>query len=177
VIHLIKGVTLIIMCGTMIKMEVIDYKPPEGTNIIAGTSHFIKTVEDVYEALATSSPYLKFGIAFCEASGPTLIRFDGNDDELTREAIEIAKKVAAGHFFVILIKNGYPINVLPKLKQVDEIINIIVATANSVQFIVAETEQGRAVLGVVDGYKSKGVEGNKDKEERHEFLRKIGYKK
>ncbi len=161
----------------MLEFKIVSIKPPEGVNIIAGTSHFIKSVEDIYEALVTSSPYLKFGIAFCEASGPTLIRYDGNDEELTKLAVEYAKEVSAGHFFIIVIKNGYPINVLPKLKQVDEILNIIVATANPVQFIIAETEQGRAVLGVVDGFKSKGVESDKDKKERYEFLRKIGYKK
>lgn len=161
----------------MVQLKVIEYKPPEGVNLIAGISHFIKTVEDIYEALATSSPFIKFGIAFCEASGPTLIRYDGNDEDLVKEAIEIAKNVSAGHFFVVLIKDAYPINVLPKLREVDEIVNIMVATANPVQFVIAETEQGRAVLGVVDGYKSKGVEGEEDKRERHEFLRKIGYKK
>jgi len=161
----------------MVEIKVVDYKPPEGVNIIAGTSHFIKSVEDIYEALATSSPHLKFGIAFCEASGPTLIRYDGNDDSLIKEAIEVAKKVSAGHFFIVLIKEGYPINVIPKLRKVDEIVNLMVATANPVQFIIAETEQGRAVLGVVDGFKSKGVEGETEKKERHEFLRKIGYKR
>lgn len=159
------------------EFKLIEYKPPEGVNIIAGTSHFIKTVEDLYEALATTSPHLKFGIAFCEASGPTLIRYDGNDESLTKEAISIAERVAAGHFFVILLREGYPINVMPKIKKVDEVLNIIVATANPVQFIIAETSQGRAVLGVVDGFKSKGVEEEKDRMERHEFLRKIGYKK
>lgn len=159
------------------ELKVVSIKPPEGVNVIAGTSHFIKTVEDVYEALATSSPYIKFGIAFCESSGPALIRYDGNDEELTKLAVEYAKQVAAGHFFIILIKNAYPINVLPKLKQVDEIVNFLCATGNPVQFIIAETEQGRAVLGVVDGWKSKGVEDEEHKKERHGFLRKIGYKK
>jgi len=161
----------------MVEIKVVSFKPPEGTNLIAGASHFIKTVEDMYEALVTSSPGIKFGIAFCEASGPTLIRYDGNDDELIKNVIKLAKEVSAGHFFAILIKEGYPINVLPKLRNVDEILNIIVATANPVQFIIAETEQGRAVLGVVDGFKSKGIESDKDKEERHDFLRKIGYKR
>ncbi len=161
----------------MVELKAISIEPPEGVNIIAGTTHFIKSVEDLYEALVTSSPYLKFGIAFCEASGPTLIRYDGNNKDLTKLAIEYAKKVSAGHFFIILIKKGYPINVLHKIKNVDEVLNIIVATANPVQFIIAETEQGRAVLGVVDGFKSKGVETEEDIKERHEFLRKIGYKK
>ena len=161
----------------MVELKIISIKPPENVNIIAGTSHFIKTVEDLYEALVTSSPFLKFGIAFCEASGPTLIRYDGNDDSLTKLAIKYAKKVSAGHFFIVLIKEGYPINVLHKLKDIDEVLNIIVATANPVQFIIVETNQGRAVLGVVDGFKSKGVESEEDIRERHEFLRKIGYKK
>ncbi len=161
----------------MVKLEVVDVKLPEGVNIIAGMSHFIKTVEDLYEALATSSLNIKFGVAFCEASGHTLIRYDGNDDELTRFAVEVARKVSAGHFFIIAIKNAFPINVLDKLRKVDEIVNIMVATGNPVQFIVAETDQGRAVLGVVDGFKSKGVEDDSHKRERYEFLRKIGYKK
>jgi len=161
----------------MVEIKIVGFKPPDGANLIAGTSHFIKSVEDIYEALVTSSPGIKFGIAFCEASGPTLIRYDGNDDELIKTVVNLAKDVAAGHFFAVLIREGYPINVLPKLRNVDEILNILVATANPVQFIIAETEQGRAVLGVVDGFKSKGVESDKDKEERHEFLRKIGYKR
>lgn len=161
----------------MVELKVVSIKIPKDVNIIAGTSHFIKTIEDLYEALITSSPFLKFGIAFCEASGPTLIRYDGNDEFLTKLAVEYAEKVSAGHFFVILLKEGYPINVLHKIKNVDEVLNIIVATANPVQFIIAETDQGRAVLGVVDGFKSKGVESEKDIEERYEFLRKIGYKK
>ena len=161
----------------MVELKIISIKPPENVNIIAGTSHFIKTVEDLYEALVTSSPFLKFGIAFCEASGPTLIRYDGNDKNLIKLAVEYAEEVSAGHFFIILLKEGYPINVINKIKKVDEVLNIIVATANPVQFIIAETNQGRAVLGVVDGFKSKGVESEKDIKERREFLRKIGYKK
>ncbi len=159
------------------EIEAVSVKIPEGVNIIAGMSHFIKTVEDLYEALASSSPHLKFGIAFCEASGPTLIRYDGNDKELTDFAVDIAKRVAAGHFFVVAIRNGYPINVLDKIKKVDEVVNILVATANPVQFLVVETDQGRGVIGVVDGFKSKGVEGDADKEHRHKFLRDIGYKR
>ena len=158
-------------------IEVVSVEIPEGVNIIAGMSHFIKTVEDLYEALATSSPHLKFGIAFCEASGPTLIRYDGNDDELTKFAVDVAKRVAAGHFFIVAIREGYPINVLHKIRKVDEIVNILCATANPVQFLVVETEQGRGVIGVVDGYKSKGVESEEDRKHRHKFLRNIGYKR
>jgi len=161
----------------MVTLHVIDIKPPEGVNVIAGVSHFIKTVEDLYEALITASPQIKFGIAFCEASGPTLIRYDGNDDELINLAVEYAKKVSAGHFFIITIKNAFPINVLDRIKHVQEVVNVIVATANPLQFIIAETEQGRAVLGVVDGFKSKGVEGDEEKKERYEILRKFKYKK
>ena len=161
----------------MVELKAVPIEIPEGVNIVAGVSHFIKTVEDIYEALATSSPHLKFGVAFCEASGPRLIRYDGNDEELTKYAVDIAKKVAAGHFFVVAIREGYPINILPKLRKVDEIVNIMVATANPVQFIVAETDQGRAVLGVVDGYTPLGVESDEDKKKRHDFLRMIGYKK
>jgi hypothetical protein len=161
----------------MISFHIVDFKPPEGVNIIAGTSHFIKTVEDLYEALVTSSPYIKFGIAFCEASGPTLIRKDGNDQDLIKLAVELAEKISAGHFFVIAIKNAYPINVLDRIKHVQEIVNIYTASANPLQFLIAETDQGRTVIGVVDGFKSKGVEGEKEEKERHELLRKFGYKR
>ncbi len=161
----------------MVEIEVVSVKMPEGVNIIAGMSHFIKTVEDMYEALATSFPGLKFGIAFCEASGPALIRYDGNDKEMVDFAVSIAKDVSAGHFFVIAIKGGFPINVLDKIRKVDELVSIMVATGNPVQFLVVETDQGRGVIGVVDGFKSKGVETEEDKKKRYEFLRKIGYKK
>ncbi|HIE36788.1 TPA: adenosine monophosphate-protein transferase [Candidatus Geothermarchaeota archaeon] len=161
----------------MVDIKVVDVKPPKDVNVIAGMSHFIKTVEDLYEALSTSSLEIKFGIAFCEASGHVLIRYDGNDDELVEFAVETARKVAAGHFFIVAIKNAFPINVLDKIRKVDEIVNIMVATANPIQFIVAETDQGRAVLGVVDGFKSRGVEEDRHKKERYDFLRKIGYKR
>ncbi|MHA1860088.1 MAG: adenosine-specific kinase [Candidatus Asgardarchaeia archaeon] len=160
-----------------VKISVVDVEVPEGCNIILGQSHFIKTVEDLYEAVVNSAPSVKFGLAFCEASGEKLIRYDGNDDELEEKAIEVAKKVSAGHFFAILIKDAYPINVLDRIRAIPEFINLYCATANPVQVIVAETEQGRAVLGVVDGFKPVGVEGDKEKEERKEFLRKIGYKR
>jgi hypothetical protein len=161
----------------MISFHIVDFEPPEGVNIIAGTSHFIKTVEDLYEALITSSPHIKFGLAFCEASGPTLIRKDGNDEGLTRIAVEIAERISAGHFFVIAIKDAYPINILDRIKHVQEVVNVFVASANPLQFLVAETEQGRAVIGVIDGFKSKGVEGEEEEKERHDILRKFGYKK
>lgn len=161
----------------MISFHIVDFEPPKGVSIIAGTSHFIKTVEDLYEALITSSPHIKFGLAFCEASGPTLIRKDGNDEGLTRIAVEIAERISAGHFFVIAIKDAYPINILDRIKHVQEVVNVFVASANPLQFLVAETEQGRAVIGVIDGFKSKGVEGEEEEKERHDVLRKFGYKK
>ncbi|HDM23441.1 MAG TPA: adenosine monophosphate-protein transferase [Candidatus Bathyarchaeota archaeon] len=157
-------------------IEIVQIEKPEDTNVIIGTSHFIKSVEDIYEALADSAPTIKFGMAFCEASGPCLIRAEGNDEELKKCAIENAKKVAAGHFFIIVMKDAYPINVMNRLKNVPEVCTIYAATANPLQVIVIETEQGRGVLGVVDGYKSKGVETEEHVKERKEFLRKIGYK-
>lgn len=150
---------------------------PEGVNLILGQAHFIKTVEDIYETLTSSSPTIKFGMAFCESSGPALIRYEGNDKELTDIAIQFAQKLSAGHVFVILLANGYPINVLNRIKAVEEVVNIYCATANPVEVILAETEQGRGVLGVVDGIKSRGVEAEKEKNERHELLRKLGYKR
>lgn len=150
---------------------------PEGVNIILGQAHFIKTVEDIYETLTSSSPTIKFGIAFCESSGPALIRYEGNDKELMNTAIQFAQRLSAGHVFVILLASGYPINVLNRIKAVEEVANIYCATANPVEVILAETEQGRGVLGVVDGMKSRGVEAEKEKNERHELLRKLGYKR
>jgi len=159
------------------EFHVIDIKLPEGVSIILGTSHFIKTVEDLYEALITSATNIEFGVAFCEASGPTLIRYDGNNEELTKLAVKIAEKISAGHAFVVLIKNAWPINVLDKIKKVDEIVTLHAATSNPLQVIVVETDQGRGIVSVIDGFKSKGVETENHKKERHEFLRKIGYKK
>ncbi len=159
------------------KIEVVQLDRVKDANLILGQSHFIKTVEDLYEALAESAPDIKFGIAFCESSGPCLIRHDGNDEELERYAIENAKKIGAGHCFVIYIRNAWPINVLNRIKAVSEVCTIYCATMNPVQVIVAETEMGRAILGVVDGYKPKGVEGPEEIKERKEFLRKIGYKR
>jgi len=163
--------------GELKKIEVIDVPIPENTNVILAHSHFIKTVEDVYEALITSVPNIKFGIAFVEASGKRLIRFEGNDEELKKLAIDVALKIGAGHTLVIYIKNAWPINVLNALKNVQEVTRIYTATANPVQVIVAETNQGRSVLGVVDGFTPLGVEKEEDIKERKEFLRKIGYKR
>ncbi|HID80435.1 MAG TPA: adenosine monophosphate-protein transferase [Ignisphaera sp.] len=162
---------------SVVKLSVVPIPIPEGANVIIGQSHFIKTVEDLYEALVTSVPNIKFGLAFNEASGKRLVRYEGNDEELVRYAIEAAKAIGAGHIFVLYIRNAWPINVLNVIKHVQEVVRVFVATANPVQVIVAETDQGRAVLGVVDGYTPLGVESEEDRRERHEFLRKIGYKK
>ena len=164
------------MKRVQLKFEVITIPVPHGTNIIIGQSHFIKTVEDLYEALITSVPGVKFGIGFCEASGDRLVRHDGNDEELRKLAAESALKIGAGHVFVIYIKGAWPINVLNTLKQVQEVCTIYAATANPVQVIVAETDQGRALVGVVDGYKPVGIEDERKIKERREFLRRIGYK-
>jgi len=158
------------------KFKTVKIQVPEGTNVIIGMSHFIKTVEDIHECMVNSVPNIRFGLAFVEASGPCLIRHTGNDEELEKIAIEKAKEIGAGHSFILFIKNAYPINVLPRLKEVPEVVRIFCATANPVEVIVAETEQGRAILGIVDGFKPKGVEGEKEIKERKEFLRKIGYK-
>ncbi len=161
-----------------VKFEVVQLKIPEGSNIVVGQTHFIKTIEDLYEVMATSSPGAKFGIAFNEASGPCLIRHDGNDEALEKQAIENAKKIGAGHVFVMLMKEIYPISVLNSVKLTQEICTIYAATANPLQAIVAVTEQGRGIVGVVDGFSPKGVEGEKDIEDRKSLLRDvIGYKR
>ncbi|RLE83113.1 MAG: hypothetical protein DRJ52_00340 [Thermoprotei archaeon] len=159
-----------------VKIEVVEMSIPAGCNIILGMAHFIKTVEDLYEALVNSVPQIRFGIAFCESSGPCLIRSEGNDEELKKIAIENARKLSAGHVFVILMKNAWPINVLNAIKMVPEVTRIFCATANPVQVIVCETNQGKGVLGVVDGYKTKGIETTEDVQKRRKFLREIGYK-
>ncbi len=160
-----------------VRLEVVDIPMPEGVNVIIGRTHFIKTIEDVYEALVTSCPTLKFGLAMCEASGKRLIRHDGNDGELEELAVEACRRIAAGHVFVVYIKEGWPINVLNALKHVQEIVSIDAATANPVRVIVADLGEQRALLGVADGFKPLGVEGDEDKRERIEFLRRIGYKR
>jgi len=160
-----------------VELHIIPVRIPEGANVIIGRSHFIKTVEDIYEALVTSVPGIKFGLAFNEASGKRLVRYEGNDEELVKAAIEAALNIGAGHIFVLFMRNAYPINVLNQLKNVQEIVSLFVATANPVEVLVAETSQGRTVIGVVDGFPPLGVEADDDKRERREFLRKIGYKK
>jgi len=150
---------------------------PPGCNIIIGQSHFIKTVEDLYETVVTGCPNAKFGLAFCEASGPCLIRIEGNDEELRRSAAEHAMSVGAGHAFIILLKDAFPINVLNAVKACQEVCTVYCATANPVQVIAVETEQGRGILGVVDGSSPKGVETEPDMQARREFLRNIAYKR
>jgi adenosine/AMP kinase len=150
---------------------------PENGNIIVGHSHFIKTVEDLYEAIVNTVPQMKFGIAFNEASGDCLIRVDGNDPELEGIATENAQAIAAGHTFVIALRNGYPINILGRIRELPEVCNIFCATANPVEVILAESEQGQGILGVIDGSSPKGIESANDREWRHGLLRKIGYKR
>ncbi|HDI32151.1 MAG TPA: adenosine monophosphate-protein transferase [Thermofilum sp.] len=159
------------------KLEVVQIDLPKGVNVIIGQTHFIKSVEDIAEALVNSVPGIKFGLAFCEASGDRLIRHDGNEEELRKLAIDNAKKIGAGHTFVVYIRDAWPINVLNALKMVPEVTTVYCASANPVQVIVAVTAQGRGILGVVDGYTPLGVEDENKIKERVEFLRKIGYKR
>jgi uncharacterized protein len=155
----------------IVRMEI-----PEGANLILGHAHFIKTAEDLYEVVVNTVPGAKFAVAFCEASGPCLIRVESNDDELRRLAISNAQSIAAGHTFVLLVRQAYPINLLTRVRDCFEVCSVYCATANPLEVIVIETDQGRAVAGVVDGSSPKGVEGPEDAKKRHEFVRKIGYK-
>ncbi|EFD92642.1 MAG: protein of unknown function DUF355 [Candidatus Parvarchaeum acidophilus ARMAN-5] len=160
------------------KLEEINLELKESLNIIVGQAHFIKTVEDIYEAIITACPSVKFGIAFNEASGDRLIRTDGNDGDLIKKSSEFAEKIGAGHSFVVILRDAYPINVLNRLKQVMEIVNVYAATANPLKVIVYDDGMdGRAIIGVIDGKKPLGVEKETDKEKRHKFLRDIGYKR
>ena len=158
------------------ELHTISIEKPGDVNLILGQSHFIKTVEDVYEALAGSSPHLRFGLAFCESSGPCLVRRTGNDDELVELAVRNALAVGAGHSFVVFLREGFPVNVLNALKQVPEVCRIYCATANPAEVVVAETAKGRAILGVVDGSSPKGVESEDDVSARKALLRQLGYK-
>jgi len=158
------------------EFKVIDMEIPDEANIILGQTHFIKTAEDLYEIMASSSPQIKFGIAFCEASGPCLVRAEGNDEELKKVAIKNASALSCGHVFVILLKNAFPINVLNAIKMCPEVCSVFCATANPVQVIVVETKQGRGVVGVIDGFFSKGVEKEEDIKARKKLLRDFGYK-
>jgi len=159
------------------ELKSVRLEIPEGGNIIVGQTHFIKSVEDIYEAIVNTVPQMKFGIAFNEASGPRLTRADGNDDDLKALAIRNASALAAGHVFVVAMRDGYPINVLGRIKDVPEVCSIFCATANPVEAIVAETELGRGILGVVDGEPPKGVETSDDAKARVQLLRKFGYKR
>ncbi len=158
------------------EIKTVAMEIPEGTNIILGQTHFIKTAEDLYEVLATSVPQARFGVAFTEASGPCLIRSEGNDQSLVDCCIKNLQAAGAGHVFCIVLKDAFPVNVLNRIKECPEVCSIFCATANPVEVIVAETAQGRGVMGVIDGYAPKGVETAGDKADRKEFLRKIGYK-
>ncbi len=149
---------------------------PEGCNIILGQTHFIKTAEDLYEAIVTTVPQARFGVAFTEASGPCLIRTEGNDASLVQSCTRILQDIGAGHVFCVLLKDAYPINVLNPIKNCPEVCGIYCATANPVEVVVAQTGQGRGIMGVVDGFAPKGVESDNDRRSRKELLRKVGYK-
>ena len=159
-----------------LEVQAISLEWEEGCNIIVGQSHFIKTVEDVAEIMSSSVPGAEYGLAFCEASGPCLIRTEGNDAKLLEQAAECARRVGAGHSFFLILRKAFPINVLNQIKACQEVARILCATANPLQVLVVQTEQGRGIVGVVDGFTPKGVESSKDKEERRQMLRKFGYK-
>ncbi|HEX2964209.1 MAG TPA: adenosine-specific kinase [Syntrophorhabdaceae bacterium] len=158
------------------EIKTVEVDIPDGMNIIIGQSHFVKTVEDMYEILTGSSPSLKFGIAFSEASGPCLVRYEGNDEVLAKKAADTSLELACGHTFVIFLKDGFPINVLNAIKACQEVCHIICATANPLQVVVVETEQGRGIAGVIDGSRPIGIEQEKDKIDRKSLLRRFGYK-
>ena len=159
------------------ELKLVPLEVPENGNLILGQSHFIKTVEDVYEAIVNTVPGMKFGIAFNEASGPCLTRVDGNDDALKQLAARNASAIAAGHIFVVVMREGYPINVLGRIKDVPEVCGIFCATANPAQVVIAQSEQGRGVVGVIDGSSPQGIETAEDAAKRQSFLRMIGYKR
>jgi len=158
------------------EFKTVKISKPDDANLVLGQSHFIKTVEDLYEVLVGSMPNIKFGIAFCESSGACLVRSEGNDPDLKKLAEDNALSIGAGHTFIIFLKNSYPINVLNAIKNIPEVCRIYCATANPVEIIVAESEQGRGIMGVIDGAKPKGIEKEDDIKWRKGLLRKIGYK-
>jgi len=158
------------------EFKLVKIEKPEDMNFILGQSHFIKTVEDIHEAIVNTAPQMKFAIAFCESSGPALVRFSGNDEQLMEIARKNALNLSAGHCFLVFIEKGFPINILNAIKNVPEVCRIFCASANPVEVVIAETEEGRGIMGVIDGVKSKGIEGEEDIKKRKEFLRKIGYK-
>jgi uncharacterized protein len=159
-----------------VEIKTVQLTLPEGCNVILGQTHFIKTAEDLYEIIATTVSTALFGIAFTEASGPCLIRTEGNDSALTDLCVKNLQTIGAGHVFCIILKNAFPINILNQIKLCPEVCGIYCATSNPVEVLVAETPQGRGIMGVVDGYSPQGVETPADKAHRKEFLRKIGYK-
>jgi uncharacterized protein len=161
----------------LVETKVIQVDVPEGTNVILGQSHFIKTAEDIYESIVSSVPAVQFGLAFCEASGPRLVRCEGSDDNLKDLAAKNAIAIGAGHSFLVYIRGAFPINVLNGLKNLSEVCQIYCATANPLQVVIAATEQGNGILGVIDGSSPLGIEGASDVKARREFLRKIGYKR
>lgn len=158
------------------ELKVVKIEKPAEMNFILGQSHFIKTVEDIYEVVVSTNSSMKFGLAFCESSGPALVRFAGNDENLIEIAKKNAMNLSCGHCFIIFLESGFPINILNALKAIPEVCSIYCASANPVEVVVAETDQGRGILGVVDGIKTKGIETEADIKVRKEFLRKIGYK-
>lgn len=158
------------------QFDVVKIEMPEGCNLILGMTHFIKSVEDIHELMVNAVPTVKFGVAFCEASGDRLVRFSGNDQALAKAAADNIFKIGAGHSFLIFMRDAFPVNVLTSLKNVYEVVNIFCATANPVEVLIARTEQGGGILGVVDGETPLGIEDDAAKKKRHEFLRRIGYK-
>jgi adenosine/AMP kinase len=158
------------------EFKTVRVQIPEGANIILGQTHFIKTAEDLYEILVGCSPHIKFGVAFTEASGPCLIRYEGNDGELAKAAVTALQNIGAGHVFAILIRDAFPINVLNSVKMCPEVCRIYCATANPLEVVITETEQGRGIMGVIDGSSPKGVEQDSDKAARKTLLRNFGYK-
>ena len=158
------------------ELKIVAVEKPADMNFIFGQSHFIKTVEDIYEVVVSTNPGMKFGLAFCESSGPALVRYIGNDQNLIGIARKNALSIGCGHTFILFIESGFPVSILNAIKNVQEVCGIYCATANPVEVVVAETDQGRGVLGVIDGMKPHGIETDADIKNRKEFLRKIGYK-
>ena len=162
--------------GVSVETELVPIENPEGLNVILGQTHFIKTTEDVHEALVNAVPGIRFGVAFCEASGPCLVRVEGNDETLKSLAAKNALAVGAGHFFIVFVKEAYPVNLLRALREVPEVVSLYAATSNPIDVVVATNARGRGVLGVIDGERPKGLETAEDRKERMAFLRKVGYK-
>lgn len=175
-----RGTMLVILrvvySNTFMELKTVRISKPADMNLILGQAHFIKTVEDIHEAIVTTTPGMQFGLAFCESSGPALVRLSGNNERLVDLAKENAVNLSCGHLFIIFMEQGFPINILNAIKHLSEVCTIYCATANAVEVIIAETEQGRGVLGVIDGLKSKGVENKHDMKARKDFLRNVGYK-